>query len=267
VRGQRRLHEQALRRLVSLAAPAPAPALHSRPLRLDRRPAPRYPRTWDLVRPPPAATCPPPYAHPPPFSTPLSRAGAACARVPARTRRTTAPAGLCRTNATRTRATPSRSAPTRARSALRRPARCVAPPHTAPRPARARHTRARDMTYRPPRSRTLLFHRPYRGLHPAACGGCPLTCPALCVQACKDTNTTACAVWAMDDQCTLNPGHMNRVCPATCGVCTQVCEDKNDSCKAWAKEGGQQRNKTSPAEPHPTSPSLARFPAGASATT
>ena len=54
---------------------------------------------------------------------------------------------------------------------------------------------------------------------------------------CVDHNATACAIWALDDECVKNPGMMNAECPATCGVCSMVCHDKDDSCLAWAVDG------------------------------
>jgi len=47
---------------------------------------------------------------------------------------------------------------------------------------------------------------------------------------------------AMDDQCLVNPGMMNKECPVTCGVCSNVCEDKDASCKDWAKDGECEKN-------------------------
>ena len=46
----------------------------------------------------------------------------------------------------------------------------------------------------------------------------------------------------MDDQCLVNPGMMNKECPVTCGVCSNVCEDKEPACKDWAKDGECEKN-------------------------
>jgi len=71
---------------------------------------------------------------------------------------------------------------------------------------------------------------------------CPLSCGVCDAGACKDTNSTACAVWALAGQCTETPAYMNKECPATCGVCTNVCEDKESDCSNWASDGQCETN-------------------------
>lgn len=36
-----------------------------------------------------------------------------------------------------------------------------------------------------------------------------------------------------------------RDCPKTCGVCTTVCADKEESCKDWASKGECEKNPAS----------------------
>ena len=36
-------------------------------------------------------------------------------------------------------------------------------------------------------------------------------------------------------QCTETPAYMAKECPATCGICTNVCEDKETDCPNWAQ--------------------------------
>ena len=55
------------------------------------------------------------------------------------------------------------------------------------------------------------------------------------VTGCKDTNVTACAIWETQGQCTETPAYMAKECPATCGICTNVCEDKETDCSNWAQ--------------------------------
>ena len=50
-------------------------------------------------------------------------------------------------------------------------------------------------------------------------------------------NATACAVWALDDECLKNPGMMHAECPDTCGVCSVVCQDKDESCQVCILDG------------------------------
>uniref|UniRef100_A0A7S4EX92 ShKT domain-containing protein n=1 Tax=Chrysotila carterae TaxID=13221 RepID=A0A7S4EX92_CHRCT len=54
---------------------------------------------------------------------------------------------------------------------------------------------------------------------------------------CEDKNATACAIWALRDECLFNPQHMFQECPASCGVCSTVCEDKSTDCQNWAEDG------------------------------
>jgi len=60
----------------------------------------------------------------------------------------------------------------------------------------------------------------------------------------SDTNATACAIWALEDECLKNPAHMFQACAAPCGACSNVCEDKDKSCLAWAEEGQCESNPT-----------------------
>jgi len=68
-------------------------------------------------------------------------------------------------------------------------------------------------------------------------------CPTSCnLEVCKDTvcadkNTTACTIWGLNDECLKNPAMMLAECPVTCGVCTEVCQDKDPSCADWAIDG------------------------------
>jgi len=39
-----------------------------------------------------------------------------------------------------------------------------------------------------------------------------------------------------------NPAHMMAECPVTCGVCHDVCEDKDASCQDWAVDGQCESN-------------------------
>jgi len=74
---------------------------------------------------------------------------------------------------------------------------------------------------------------------------CPYSCDNTVCKGgavCADKNATACKIWALDDQCVLNPAHMLAECAATCGVCTTVCQDKDDNCLAWAVEGECEKN-------------------------
>mmetsp|Transcript_15512 Transcript_15512/g.52330 ORF Transcript_15512/g.52330 Transcript_15512/m.52330 type:complete len:109 (-) Transcript_15512:382-708(-) len=54
---------------------------------------------------------------------------------------------------------------------------------------------------------------------------------------CHDFNTTQCDIWAKAAECHKNPETVIPICPDACGVCTNVCIDKEDSCKGWAKAG------------------------------
>jgi len=56
---------------------------------------------------------------------------------------------------------------------------------------------------------------------------------------------TACAIFAMRGECLRNPDHMFTSCPASCGVCTNVCEDKNVDCQLWATQGECDKNPVS----------------------
>uniref|UniRef100_A0A7S4EVS4 ShKT domain-containing protein n=1 Tax=Chrysotila carterae TaxID=13221 RepID=A0A7S4EVS4_CHRCT len=60
---------------------------------------------------------------------------------------------------------------------------------------------------------------------------------------CMDVNQTECAVWGLRGECKNNPNHMYQRCPQTCGVCTNVCEDKYDDCATWADNGECESNK------------------------
>merc|ERR1712046_189062 len=72
---------------------------------------------------------------------------------------------------------------------------------------------------------------------------CPKSCDmTVCKGPCVDKNATACAVWALADECLKNPTMMHAECAATCGVCSIVCEDKHESCAAWAEEGHCETN-------------------------
>jgi len=64
----------------------------------------------------------------------------------------------------------------------------------------------------------------------------------VCNGPCEDKNVTACTVWALEDECLKNPAMMHAECPATCGVCTTVCQDKDKGCLAWATEGHCESN-------------------------
>jgi len=57
-----------------------------------------------------------------------------------------------------------------------------------------------------------------------------------------DKNMTSCAIWQMNDECSRNPEMMQVECPATCGVCTNVCEDKEADCQNWATDGQCETN-------------------------
>jgi len=74
---------------------------------------------------------------------------------------------------------------------------------------------------------------------------CPTSCGLdMCSgdDACKDFNTTTCKIWALNDQCTVNPTMMLLKCPIACGVCSAVCEDNNRDCMNWATEGHCETN-------------------------
>merc|ERR1711957_1153511 len=64
---------------------------------------------------------------------------------------------------------------------------------------------------------------------------CPLSCGSCATGACKDTNATACAVWAVagqcqetpaymaqEGQCEKNSEHMLITCPQSCGLCSRL---------------------------------------------
>merc|ERR1719482_1066115 len=73
---------------------------------------------------------------------------------------------------------------------------------------------------------------------PTSCGLDVCKTPTGCV----DKNATACAIWALEDECTKNPTMMMTDCAVTCGVCSTVCEDKAKDCANWASEGQCESN-------------------------
>jgi hypothetical protein len=67
------------------------------------------------------------------------------------------------------------------------------------------------------------------------------------IQDCLDTDVY-CPDWAMNGECSRNPGYMYLKCPFSCGRCEGVntlaagvlenmCQDKNGNCKGWANSG------------------------------
>jgi len=64
-----------------------------------------------------------------------------------------------------------------------------------------------------------------------------------CKTGCEDKNLTSCAIWALNDECMKNPAMMLADCPASCGVCSNVCENKNADCAQWAVDGQCEENK------------------------
>jgi hypothetical protein len=73
---------------------------------------------------------------------------------------------------------------------------------------------------------------------------CPKSCKVgkCATGKCVDHNETACAIWALDDECLKNTGMMNAECPMSCGVCSMVCQDKEEGCLSWAVEGQCESN-------------------------
>ena len=72
---------------------------------------------------------------------------------------------------------------------------------------------------------------------------CPFSCGVCEVSSsCADTNSTACAIWEVNDECLKNPDHMHRNCAGSCDVCNTVCENKNADCANWATEGQCEEN-------------------------
>jgi len=71
-----------------------------------------------------------------------------------------------------------------------------------------------------------------------------MTCPHSC-DACKsnqrhechDFNATQCDIWAKAAECHNNPEVVIPMCPSSCGVCTTVCIDRDESCHQWAISG------------------------------
>ena len=52
---------------------------------------------------------------------------------------------------------------------------------------------------------------------------------------CEDRNSTQCEIWG-EAECANNPGAVMRDCPKTCGVCSNVCTDKEVACNDWPAE-------------------------------
>ena len=59
---------------------------------------------------------------------------------------------------------------------------------------------------------------------------------------CKDKNQTQCKIWANANECNLNPLAVIPECPQSCGACSKLCVDKNDSCQAWKDDNECVRN-------------------------
>jgi len=74
---------------------------------------------------------------------------------------------------------------------------------------------------------------------------CPNSCKVgkCATGKCVDHNETACAIWALDDECLKNPGMMNAECPMSCGVCSMVCQDKEEGCLSWAAKSPRERRR------------------------
>jgi hypothetical protein len=53
---------------------------------------------------------------------------------------------------------------------------------------------------------------------------------------CQDYNEH-CKRWARDGFCTLAPDPMLTTCPESCRICSEVCKDDLPDCPAWAYYG------------------------------
>jgi len=49
--------------------------------------------------------------------------------------------------------------------------------------------------------------------------------------------------WADAGECVNNPLAVMKECPSSCGLCSTVCQDHDESCKGWAKEKQCEDNK------------------------
>lgn len=69
---------------------------------------------------------------------------------------------------------------------------------------------------------------------------CPHSCGA-CTHLCRDIEES-CQAWADNGQCTENINYMYTNCPASCGVCKTKCYDKDPTCASWARQGECEKN-------------------------
>ena len=72
---------------------------------------------------------------------------------------------------------------------------------------------------------------------------CPLSCGVCEGVKCADKNSTQCEIWAEAGECLNNPLAVMKECPDSCGLCSTVCQDHDESCKGWAKDGQCEDNK------------------------
>ena len=64
---------------------------------------------------------------------------------------------------------------------------------------------------------------------------CPHTC-GVCSHICADLDES-CPQWAKEGECKSNADHMLKNCPTSCGICTPKCVDIHTDCNHWLKEG------------------------------
>jgi len=65
---------------------------------------------------------------------------------------------------------------------------------------------------------------------------CATSC-GVCKPRCYDQHgSEKCAEWARNGECSKNPSIL-ATCPVACGVCTDLCLDKNEACAQWAHDG------------------------------
>merc|ERR1719240_1826772 len=57
---------------------------------------------------------------------------------------------------------------------------------------------------------------------------------------CND-KSDSCAAWARAGECATNEG-LAAICPLSCGTCTLDCIEKDESCVAWAQAGECENN-------------------------
>ena len=70
---------------------------------------------------------------------------------------------------------------------------------------------------------------------------------------CNDKNQH-CGAWAKEGECEgKNTAYMQKTCPHSCSMCHHICRDQEDACQAWAKDGHCDSNPTYMLKTCPTS--------------